>query len=83
MPLLIEGTAERFTRPLAAYLEARRQAGEVRDIDPMAAAAMIVDLILARITLSIGTDTAILPAENRGACVARISDFTLRGITVC
>ncbi len=82
VPLLIEGTAERFTRPLAAYLEARRQAGEVRDIDPMAAAAMIVDLILARITLSIGTDTAILPAEIE-ACVARISDFTLRGITVC
>jgi AcrR family transcriptional regulator len=82
VPLLIEGTAERFTRPLAAYLEARRQAGEVRDIDPIAAAAMIVDLILARITLSIGTDTAILPAEIE-ACVARISDFTLRGITVC
>ena len=79
VPLLVEGTLERFTRPLATYIAARKQAGEVRDIDPMAAAAMCMDLILAEITLSICTDTDILP-DRIDACVARIADFTLRGI---
>ena len=82
IPLLLEGTAERFTRPLAAYLDARKRAGDVRDIDPLEAASMCIDLILAEITLSICTDTAISPARI-DACVARITDFTLRGIAVC
>ncbi len=79
VPLLLEGTAERFTRPLAAYLEARKQVGDVRDIDPMEAAGMCIDLILAEITESICTDVPISQARMDG-CVARIADFTLRGI---
>jgi AcrR family transcriptional regulator len=79
VPLLVEGTAERFTRPLAAYLEARKQAGDVRDIDTMEAAAMCVDLILAEITLSICTDTAISQARI-DACVDKIADFALQGV---
>jgi AcrR family transcriptional regulator len=82
VPLLVEGTAERFTRPLAAYLDARKRAGDVRDIDSLAAASMCVDLILAEITLSICTDTAI-SAARANACVARITDFVLRGIAIC
>jgi TetR/AcrR family transcriptional repressor of mexJK operon len=79
VPLLLEGTVERFTRPLAAYLDARKRAGEVRDIDPLEAASMCIDLILAEITLSICTDTEISPARI-DACVERIADFTLLGI---
>ncbi len=79
--LLVEGTAERFTRPLAAYLEARKQAGEVRDIDVMDAAGMCVDLILAEITLSIGADVEITQARIDDR-VARIADFALRGVAV-
>lgn len=82
VPLLVEGTAERFTRPLAAYLAARKQAGDVRDIDPLEAASMCIDLILAEITLSICTDVPISGARI-DACVARITDFTLRGIAAC
>jgi TetR/AcrR family transcriptional repressor of mexJK operon len=79
VPLLVEGTLERFTRPLAAYIAARNQAGEVRDIDPLEAASMCIDLILAEITLSICTDTEI-SQDRIDACVTRIADFTLRGI---
>jgi AcrR family transcriptional regulator len=79
VPLLLEGTAERFTRPLAAYLEARRQAGDVRAIDTLEAAAMCVDLILAEITQSICTDIAISQARI-DACVDKIADFVLRGV---
>lgn len=79
VPLLVEGTQQRFTRPLAAYIEARRQAGDVRDIDPMQAAGMCIDLILAEITLSVCSDTPI-SQDKIDACVARIADFTLRGI---
>jgi AcrR family transcriptional regulator len=79
VPLLLEGTAERFTRPLAAYLEARRRAGDVRAIDTMEASAMCVDLILAEITLSICTDIAISQARI-DACVDKIADFVLRGV---
>jgi TetR/AcrR family transcriptional repressor of mexJK operon len=79
VPLLLEGTAARFTRPLAAYLEARKVAGEVREIDTMEAAAMCVDLILAEITQSICTDVAI--SQTRiDLCVGKIADFTLRGV---
>ena len=79
VPLLLEGTAARFTRPLAAYLEARRQAGDVRELDTLEAAAMCVDLILAEITQSICTDIAISQARV-DACVGKIADFVLRGV---
>jgi len=79
VPLLLEGTAERFTRPLAAYLDARKAVGDVREIDTMEASAMCVDLILAEITQSICTDIAISQARI-DACTGKIADFTLRGI---
>jgi len=79
VPLLLEGTAARFTRPLAAYLEARKAAGEVREIDTMEAAAMCVDLILAEITQSICTDIAMSQARV-DTCVGKIADFALQGI---
>jgi AcrR family transcriptional regulator len=79
VPLLLEGTAERFTRPLAAYLEARKVAGDVREIDTLEAAAMCVDLILAEITQSICTDIAI-SQPRIDACVDKIADFVLRGV---
>jgi TetR/AcrR family transcriptional repressor of mexJK operon len=79
VPLLLEGTAARFTRPLAAYLEARKTAGEVREIDTIEAAAMCVDLILAEITQSICTDIAMSQARV-DACVGKIADFALQGI---
>jgi len=80
VPLMLEGTAERFTRPLAAYLEARKAAGEMREIDTLEAAAMCVDLIIAEITLSICTDIPI-SQERIDTCTGRIADFTLKGIT--
>ena len=79
VPLLLEGTAERYTRPLAAYLEARKAAGDVREIDTLEASDMCVDLILAEITQSICTDIAISQARI-DACTDRIADFALRGI---
>jgi AcrR family transcriptional regulator len=81
VPLMLEGTAERYTRPLAAYLEARKAAGEIRDIDTLEAASMCVDLIIAEITESICTDIPI--CEDRiAACSRRIADFALKGIAV-
>ena len=79
VPLMLEGTAERYTRPLAAYLEARKAAGELREIDTLEAAGMCIDLIIAEITESICTDIPI--SEDRiAACSARISDFALKGM---
>jgi len=79
VPLMLEGTAERYTRPLAAYLEARKAAGELRDIDTLEAAGMCIDLIIAEITESICTDIPI--SEDRiAACSSRISDFALKGM---
>jgi AcrR family transcriptional regulator len=81
VPLMLEGTAERYTRPLAAYLEARKAAGEIRAIDTLEAAGMCVDLIIAEITESICTDIPI--SDDRiAACSRRISDFALKGIAV-
>jgi AcrR family transcriptional regulator len=79
VPLLVEGTQQRFTRPLASYIAARQRAGDVREIDPLQAAGMCIDLILAEITLSVCTDTPISQARL-DACIARIADFTLKGI---
>jgi AcrR family transcriptional regulator len=81
VPLMLEGTAERYTRPLAAYLEARKAAGELRDIDTLEAAGMCVDLILAEITESICTDIPISD-ERIAALAGRIADFALRGIAL-
>jgi hypothetical protein len=75
----LEGTAERYTRPLAAYLEARKAAGDVREIDTMEAAGMCVDLIIAEIMLSICTDIPITQARI-DASVGRIAEFALTGI---
>lgn len=81
VPLMLEGTAERYTRPLAAYLEARKAAGEIREIDTLEAAAMCIDLIIAEITLSICTDIPI-SQERIDACAGKIADFALQGIAV-
>jgi len=79
VPLMLEGTTERYTRPLAAYLEARKNAGEIREIDTLEAAGMCIDLIIAEITESICTDIPI--SEDRiAACSSRISDFALKGM---
>ena len=79
VPLMLEGTAERYTRPLAAYLEARKAAGEIREIDTLEAAGMCIDLIIAEITLSICTDIPI-SQDRIDACDGRIADFALKGI---
>ena len=79
VPLMLEGTAERYTRPLAAYLEARKAAGELREIDTLEAAGMCIDLIIAEITESICTDIPI--SEDRiAACAGKIAEFALRGM---
>lgn len=77
--LLVEGTLERYTRPLAAYLDARKRVGEIRDIDDLDTASMCIDLIFAEISRSLYTDTA-LSDERIDDCVVRISALVLRGI---
>jgi TetR/AcrR family transcriptional regulator, mexJK operon transcriptional repressor len=79
VPLMLEGTAERYTRPLSAYLEARKAAGELREIDTLEAATMCVDLIIAEIMLSVCTDIPI--SDDRiQACAGKIAEFALKGI---
>ena len=79
--LLVEGTLERYTRPLAAYLDARERAGELRDIDGLETASLCLDLILAELSRSIYTDT--VPSDERiDDCIARISTLVLLGIAV-
>jgi TetR/AcrR family transcriptional repressor of mexJK operon len=80
VPLLVEGTTERYARPLAAYLDARKQAGEVRDIDALEVAAMTLDLILADVGRSVFTDVP-SAALDVDACVARIAKLILIGIS--
>jgi AcrR family transcriptional regulator len=80
VPLLVEGTIERYGRPLAAYLEARKQAGEVRDIDALQVAAMALDLILAEVGRFTFTDTPTV-ALDLDASAERISELLLRGIS--
>jgi AcrR family transcriptional regulator len=79
VPLMLEGTAERYTRPLSAYLEARKAAGELREIDTLEAAGMCVDLIIAEIMLSVCTDI-VISDERIQACAGKIADFALKGI---
>ena len=80
VPLLVEGTTERYVRPLATYLEARKQAGEVRDIDALAAAAMALDLILAEVGRSVFTDAPVAVLDI-DASAERISALILCGIS--
>ncbi len=80
VPLLVEGTTERYGRPLAAYLEARKAAGEVRDIDALQVAAMVMDLILAEVGRSVFTDAPIA-ALNVEVSAERIAALVLRGIS--
>lgn len=77
--LLVEGTLERYTRPLAAYLDARKRAGEIRDINSLEAASMCVDLILAEVSRHAYTDRT-LPASLIDSCAERISALLLSGI---
>ncbi len=80
VPLLVEGTTERYVRPLATYLEARKQAGEVRDIDALQVAAMILDLLLADVGRSVFTDVPVA-ALDADACAKRIAELILDGIS--
>ena len=80
VPLLVEGTTERYARPLAAYLDARKQAGEVRDIDALEVAAMTLDLILADVGRSVFTDNPVTPLDV-DACAGRIAVLILQGIS--
>ncbi len=79
VPLLVEGTAERYTRPLAAYLDARRKAGEVGDVDVNEVAGMAIDLVLAEVSRSVSADSA-PTAEHMDVCAERIARLLLRGI---
>jgi AcrR family transcriptional regulator len=80
VPLLVEGTTERYGRPLAAYLDARKQAGEVRDIDTLRVVGMMLDLILADVTRSVFTDDPVVSVDV-GASAERIAALILRGIS--
>ena len=80
VPLLVEGTTERYVRPLAAYLDARKQAGEVRDIDALQVAARTLDLILADVGRSVFTDNPVA-ALDVDTCAASIATLILRGIS--
>jgi AcrR family transcriptional regulator len=81
VPVLVEGTADRYTRPLAAYIEARKRAGEVRDVDAFEAASMCLDLIFSEITQSVFTDTAVPPNRIETGS-ARIAELLLLGLAV-
>ncbi len=78
--VMVEGTLERYTRPLAAYIEARKTAGDVGDVDAFATAGLCMDLILAEITRAVYTDQPLSP-EIIGQATARISALMLGGIT--
>ena len=79
VPLLVEGTSERYVRPLAAYLEARTKAGEVRDIDALRVAAMALDMILADVGRTVFTDIP-APVLDIDGSADRIAELILRGI---
>ncbi len=78
-PLLVEGTTERYRRPLAAYLEARKAAGEVRDVDTTEVAAMILDLILSEVSRSVFNDSPVVSVDA-DAGAGRIAKLVLQGI---
>jgi TetR/AcrR family transcriptional repressor of mexJK operon len=79
-PLLIEGTTERYRRPLAAYLDARKQAGDVREIDTTQVVGMILDLVLSDVTRSVFTDDPVVSLDA-DASTKRITALVLQGIS--
>ncbi len=81
VPVLVEGTADRYTRPLAAYIEARKRVGEVRNVDAFEAASMCMALIFNELSQSVYTDTPI-PPEQIAASTARIAEMLLLGLAV-
>ncbi len=81
VPVLVEGTADRYTRPLAAYIEARKRAGEVRAVDSFEAASMCMALIFNELSQSVYTDTPI-PPEQVAASTGRIAEMLLLGLAV-
>jgi AcrR family transcriptional regulator len=80
VPLLVEGTIERYGRPLAAYLDARKQAGEVREIDTPQVVGMILDLVLADVTRAVFTDDTVVSVDA-DTSAARIATLILQGIS--
>ena len=81
VPVLVEGTADRYTRPLAAYIEARKRAGEVRDVDAFEAASTCLALIFNELSQSVYMDTAVSP-EQISASTARIAEMLLLGLAI-
>ena len=78
---MVEGTADRYTRPLAAYIEARKRAGEVRNVDAFEAASTCLALIFNELSQSVYMDIAI-PPEQIAASTARIAEMLLLGLAV-
>jgi hypothetical protein len=81
VPVLVEGTADRYTRPLAAYIEARKRAGEVRNVDAFEAASTCLALIFNELSQSVYMDTAVSPGQI-AASTARIAEMLLLGLAV-
>ena len=77
--LLVEGTLARYTRPLAAYIEARKAAADVQDIDAAESASLCMDLIFAEISRAVYSDTPLSP-DTITRAVSRIARLVLRGI---
>ncbi len=80
-PFMTDLALERFVVPLAGFIDGRRRAGEIRKIEPMAVAAMCVDLIFAEITRAMFRDTPLTPDEIAGAA-DRIADLAFRGLAL-
>ncbi len=77
--LISQAASERFISPLAAWLAERRAKGEVRDIDPLAAAAMCADLIFAEITRAMFREVS-LSADDVARAADRIAALVFGGI---
>jgi TetR/AcrR family transcriptional regulator of autoinduction and epiphytic fitness len=79
--LISQAALERFIAPLAAWLEERRAKGEIRDIDPLATAAMCADLIFAEITRAMFREAS-LSADEVARAADRIAGMAFGGIGV-
>jgi AcrR family transcriptional regulator len=79
LELLTEGSAERYTRPLAEWMRRRQQAGEVRALDCGDAAALCVDLVFAEVTRAMFRATPMTAAAIE-ASAERIARLALGGI---
>ena len=77
--IMVEGTLARYTRPLAAYIEARKAAGDVQDVDALDSANLCMDLIFAEITRSVYSDTPLAP-DTITRAVSRIARLMLQGL---